>query len=280
MQKVFKLNDKGGKARWKKTALYCQGAEIFHEAECFNGGTKMNNPIYKPKGAAKEYGDLAINIYTGCNHGCTYCFAPALLRKNREDFEKVKLRKDIVESVKKQIEREQIMGKMIHLCFICDPYPADIDTMPTREIIRIIKKSGNYVQILTKGGFRAERDFDLLDDNDNFGVTFAGYSALDFFGANDIEPKADAPISRLASLQTAHRKGIKTWVSCEPVLTARSIYDLIVIPDYIDSYKIGKLNYHSSDINWKEFGNECERLCNQYNRQYVIKDGLRKEMEK
>lgn len=23
-------------------------------------------PIYEPRGAAKEYGDLALNIYTGC----------------------------------------------------------------------------------------------------------------------------------------------------------------------------------------------------------------------
>lgn len=36
-------------------------------------------PIYKPKGAAKEYGDYAINIYTGCPHNCFYCFAPNVL---------------------------------------------------------------------------------------------------------------------------------------------------------------------------------------------------------
>lgn len=26
------------------------------------------NTIYKPKGAAAEYGDYAVNIYTGCPH--------------------------------------------------------------------------------------------------------------------------------------------------------------------------------------------------------------------
>lgn len=25
-------------------------------------------PIYEPKGKAKEYGDYALNIYTGCPH--------------------------------------------------------------------------------------------------------------------------------------------------------------------------------------------------------------------
>ena len=122
-------------------------------------------PIYVPKGKAKEYGDYAINIYTGCPHECFYCFAPYVLRKVKEDFHKcVETRKNIVEEVKKQIEREKITGKLIHLCFTCDPYPCGYDTTPTREIIKTIKESGNNVQILTKGD--GSRDFDLLDEND------------------------------------------------------------------------------------------------------------------
>ena len=48
--------------------------------------------------------------------------------------------------------------------------------------------------------------------------------------------------------------GIKTWVSCEPVLNPESIYMLIRFANYIDKFKIGKLNYFPSDIDWKEFG--------------------------
>lgn len=234
----------------------------------------MKTPIYEPKGAAKEYGDLAINIYTGCNHGCYYCFAPSVLRKDRETFSHVEPRVDIVESVRRQIERETITGKLIHLCFVCDPYPADVDTTPTRDIIKIIKDSGNHVQILTKGGIRAERDFDLLDSSDNFGVTYTGFSTDKF------EPKAAISSERFISLYRAHEKGIKTWISCEPVLEVKGIYEAITIDDYIDLYKIGKLNYHPSSINWKEFGKECERLCIKYGRNYMIKDALRKEMER
>lgn len=134
-------------------------------------------PIYEPKGKAKEYGDYAINIYTGCPHRCYYCFAPNVLHKVKDDFHShIEPRKNIIEEVRKQIEREKITGKLIHLCFTCDPYPNGYDSTPTREIIKILKDSGNNVQILTKNGVDAIRDFDLLGSGDMFGVTYAGYS--------------------------------------------------------------------------------------------------------
>lgn len=225
-------------------------------------------PIYKPKGRAKEYGDYAINIYTGCPHRCYYCFAPNVLRRDREEFHShVEPRKDIVEAVKRQLEAEQITGKLIHLCFTCDPYPMGYDTTPTREIIKAIKDSGNHVQILTKGGREAERDFDLLDEFDWFGITFTGDC--------DKEPNAASGAERTETLIKAWEKGIQTWVSCEPVLVPGLIYSLITHGDFVDRFKIGKLNYHPSNINWGEFGRECERLCKEYGRDYYIKNDLR-----
>lgn len=231
-------------------------------------------PIYKPSGKAKEYGDFAVNIYTGCNHGCDYCFAPSVLRRDREKFHtEVESRKNIVEEVKKQLEREKIKGQIIHLCFTCDPYPAPpVDTAPTREIIKAIKDSGNHVQILTKGGCLAERDFDLLDSGDWFGVTLTG--------APDKELSAADQVERYATIKKAHDQEIKTWVSFEPVYSPEMVYEYIEYSAAIDRFKIGKLNYHPSDINWGEFGRECERLCKEHGQDYYIKDSLRKEMEK
>jgi len=237
-------------------------------------------PIYEPKARAKEYGDLAINIYTGCNHGCYYCFAPHVLHKDIETFRNVEPRKGIVEAIKQQIEKEHITDKLIHLCFTCDPYPADIDTTPTRETIKIIKSTGNHVQILTKGGNRALRDFDLLDNGDSFGVTYAGYGIGKCFDRPESEPNASSPSERLHSLAVAHDLGIKTWMSCEPVLNAIDIENFLGLNvGYVDLYKIGKLNYHPSDINWKEFGHRCERICQSNRQNYYIKDDLRKAME-
>ena len=222
-------------------------------------------PIYEPKGKAKEYGDYAINIYTGCPHRCYYCFAPSVLRRDREKFHSdVRPRDGIVEAVRRQLEAEKITGKTIHLCFTCDPYPTGYDTTPTREIIKAIKESGNHVQILTKGD--GSRDFDLLDENDWYGITFDGIRR----GVYD----------RVVDLLSANRLGIKTWVSCEPVVHADEVLQFIEdCCDHIDKVKIGKLNYYPSDINWKKFGTDAEELCKRLGLDYYIKESLRKEMD-
>ena len=239
----------------------------------------MFRPIYEPRTRAKEYSDLAINIYNGCNHGCTYCYASQMFNRYHpaENFTDVKLREGIVEAVQNQMSSGKYKGKKIMLCFMCDPYPADIDTTATREIIKAIKNNGGHAQILTKAASRAERDIDLLDNNDSFGVTISCNTPL----AKIHEPNADNPFTRLLVLEKAKSKGIKTWVSCEPVLEVEAIYKLIVeYGDSIDLFKIGKLNHKHSDINWGEFGRECERLCIKHNRNYYIKEDLRLEMLK
>lgn len=236
-------------------------------------------PIYEPKARAKEYGDLAINIYTGCPHRCYYCFAPAVLHKSKEAFcTNIQPRKGIVEAVKRQLESEQITGKLIHLCFVCDPYPLGCDSSATREIIKAIKAAGNHIQILTKNGADAIRDFDLLDGEDWFGVTYAGYPNL-ADGISPAEPGAGSPYERLQALHIADGCLINTWVSCEPVLDPQDVLYLIEKADYIDKFKIGKLNYHPSEINWKSFGEAAEAACKKYGRNYYIKDDLRKEMQ-
>lgn len=233
-------------------------------------------PIYEPKGRAKEYGDLAINIYTGCPHRCYYCFAPSVLHREREAFHcNVKPRENIVEEVARQLEREKITGKTIHLCFTCDPYPTGYDTTATREIIKLIKTSGNHVQILTKG--EGHRDFDLLDGGDWYGITVSGGEAI----RRIAEPEAAWVELRMAALMEAKDRGIKTWVSFEPVLSGDDVLDILQLyHENFDRVKIGKLNYWPSEIDWAEFGRKAESMCKRLGLDYYIKDSLRAEMEK
>lgn len=237
---------------------------------------KLPQAIYPPRGRAQEYCDLALNIYTGCNHGCIYCYAPKYLHKTKEEFHShVEPRKNIVEATARQLEKGEYKDKKIMLCFTCDPYPADIDTTATREIIKLIKQAGAHVQILTKGGKEAQRDLDLLDSEDSFGVTISCFEEK----RREIEPHAARNVDRVSALIAAHNAGIKTWVSCEPVYDTNVVYQLIQYNHIIDMYRIGKLNHMPSDINWAEFGRECESRCKDYGRNYYIKEDLRKEME-
>ena len=226
-------------------------------------------PIYVPSGKAKEYGDYALNMYTGCPHRCFYCFAPNVLHRDRQQFhEVVEPRKDIAEETRRQIEREGITGKLIHLCFTCDPYPYGYDTTVTREIISLLKSTGNNVQILTKGD--GSRDFDLLGPEDWYGITLDGIG-------NGRNPQWKARVDALAE---AHSLGIKTWVSFEPVTDDREFFiNLHLVAPIVDKVKIGKLNYHKSDINWADFGRRAETLCQQLGLDYYIKESLRAEME-
>ena len=115
----------------------------------------------------------------------------------------------------------------------------------------------------------------LLDSEDWFGVTVTGNMRQSL----ENEPNASEPWSRVEMLALAHKRGINTWVSFEPVYDPKTVYDAITVAEYIDLYKIGKLNYYPSNINWTEFGRECEWLCKKYGRSYYIKDDLLREME-
>ena len=218
-----------------------------------------------PRGAAKEYGDYSLNIYTGCPHRCWYCFAPGVLHIHNDEFhEKVKPREGIVEATEGYLKSTKMTGKTVHLCFTCDPYPTGHDSSATREIIKLLKKYGNHVQILTKGS--GMRDFDLLDGNDWYGVTLVGTENVD--------------CQRIRDLKEAHERGISTWVSFEPTINADGVLrQIVAVSGFVDRVKIGKLNYHHSDIDWKKFGNDAELLCQGLGLDYYIKKSLRKEME-
>lgn len=232
------------------------------------------NPISKPEGRAGEYWEYVLNIYATCNHGCTYCYARAMYERwhGKGSFNAAPVvRSGLIEGLRKQLSKGEIVGKLIGLCDMCDPYPADVDTSATREIIKLLKGYGNHAQILTKSD--CVRDFDLLDENDWFGVSLTG-------ATQGQEPNAASHRDRLIALAIAKDNGIKTWVSFEPVVNAEYVYDCLHENHRLfDLVKIGKLNYHPSDIDWKDFGCGVESDCKALHIDYYIKDSLRKEME-
>lgn len=235
--------------------------------------------IYEPKGRAREYSPLAVNLYTGCTHGCKYCYVPACTFKKREDFNReVKERNNLLENLEKDLSELSNKGsnEKVLLSFITDVYqdiPKEINI--TRKALELFREYNVPFTVLTKGGTRAMKDFDLYSDQDEFATTL---TYIDENKSKEIEPNASAPAERIQALKAAHQKGIKTWVSFEPVLEEEEVYKLLdETHEFVDLYKVGKCSAYKSDVeDWEVFTNEIIRRLKKYNKKYMIKDDLKK----
>lgn len=231
--------------------------------------------IYAPGPKAAEYSPLALNLYTGCAYGCGYCYNQKFPWFNAEKFRNPAPRPGILSALEKASARLQKIGdrREILLCFTCDPYPPPPCADITRQALSILAKYGLSVQILTKGGTRACRDFDIVARNNwSFGVTLTCMNPL----ASEWEPFAADPQDRMTAIRHAHAAGIFTWVSVEPVIDpGHAIAIMEQLRDCVDLWRIGKINYYpaiEAKIDWPKFITDCRRVL--HGKNFMFKQSL------
>jgi DNA repair photolyase len=233
--------------------------------------------IYEPKGRAREYSALATNVYTGCDHGCTYCYAPDATQQNKNAFIHPRNRAAsyLADIAKEAAQLRKQITPQILLSFTCDPYQAfDVTEQRTRRVLEILKQNSLNFCTLTKGGRRALRDLDLFDKGDSFATTMTHVSKAPSI---EWEPGATLPKERAETLLAFHLAGVETWVSLEPVLDPRESLEVIKRTyEFVDLYKVGKLNHHplEKSIDWLRFGSDAVRLLESLKKPYYIKDDL------
>lgn len=212
--------------------------------------------IYRPKGTALEYAPLAVNLYRGCPHGCKYCYAPAALRMDRQAFRDVRLRENVLEHLLNDVRSPLAKAGPVLLCFSCDPYPSiEEDYSITRQALQILGEAGLPIRVLTKNPTLATRDFDLyLEYGVEFGVSLAW--GTDWQRAN-AEPYAGTVPERIAALVQAKLRGIRTWVSMEPVIDPQSaLQALRLLRGKADLVWIGRINHAPAlerGVDWRAF---------------------------
>lgn len=233
--------------------------------------------IYRPAGMALEYAPLACNLYRGCQHGCRYCYAPNCLFMSRERFHAAATpRSCVLEVLRSEAPKHRGTDKRLLLCFTSDPYqPAEEEYGVTRQAIEILIGHEIPFQVLTKGGLRATRDFDLLQAGDGWFATSLVF--LDDTDREYWEPGAASVRSRIDAIQQAHDLGIRTWVSVEPVIDPRQALELIrELTPIVDGWKVGRLNHHplAKTIDWRTFAAELVEVLEQTGREYLMKESL------
>ena len=232
--------------------------------------------IYETHGRAREYFELAANLYSTCEHACRYCYAADVLHMKPDDFFRRGVPRPL-EALKTDAARLARKGERRHilLSFVTDPYqPVEAELCLTRKAIEALHGFGLYVAILTKAGLRPIRDFDILSPLDLFGVSLTTRSAETILRW---EPNVPLYYDRIESLRQAKAKGIPTWVSCEPVVEPAETLGLIVeAAPYTDVFKVGTLNYQDEArrIDWPRFARAAVKLLDDLKANYYIKRDL------
>jgi len=234
--------------------------------------------IYEPSGKAREYSPLALNIYSGCDHRCTYCYVPMIRRG--VDPATVTRRKNFLETLDKELTKNTPLDQVL-LSFMCDPYcHADVELQETRKSLTVLAKHRATVAVLTKGGSRCLRDLDLFR---SMGKCIKIGATLTFQNERqslEVEPGAASPSDRLSALEMVHKAGIKTFVSIEPVVDPAQSLGLIRNSlGFVDQYKVGKMNHFekrfSSGVDWTVFLYSAVDMLRSHGKKFYIKEDLR-----
>jgi DNA repair photolyase len=162
---------------------------------------------------------LSLNPYTGCTHGCLYCYASSYI----PNFTECRPKPRLLSTLRREI-RDVEPGILITMASSSDPYPPiEIDLNLTRGCIQIIRDAGMRLQIMTKSDLVC-RDSDLLKDMDC--VVSITITTLCDELSSSLEPGAPLPGKRLETLRRLHREGVPVSVRLDPIMPGINDYEI------------------------------------------------------
>ena len=194
-----------------------------------------------------------VNPYTGCQHGCSYCYARFMKRftGHREPWGQfVDVKVNAPELLRLEITKKK-PGR-VWVSGVCDPYqPIESKYKLTRECLEILACNDWPVVVQTRSPL-VLRDMDVLKEGRNFEV------GLSITTANDnmrklFEPDASSIKDRVDALDELHRAGIRTYVMIAPMLPgSEGLAEILV--GKVDYVIVDRMNYHYADWVYRKHG--------------------------
>lgn len=161
--------------------------------------------------------DYSLNPYTGCGHGCIYCYAPATLRYGGPELwgTFVTAKANIPAVLEREL-RKMPRG-IVGISTVTDPYqPAESRLKLTRSCLEVLQAKQFPICIQTKSSL-VVRDIDLIRDFREREVGLTVTTLNDEVSAI-IEPGASPPRDRLDTLKRLTDTGIPTWAFVGPLV--------------------------------------------------------------
>lgn len=154
---------------------------------------------------------LSLNPYTGCPHGCLYCYASSYIPR----FDQCRPKADLLRRLAREASRVR-PGSLVAMSNSSDPYPPLEEKLRlSRGSLEIMRMRGLRVQVVTKSGL-VLRDADLLADmNACVAVTL---TTLDESLSCKLESGAPLPAQRLSAMKGLADLGVPVSARIDPII--------------------------------------------------------------
>ncbi|MDY6864343.1 MAG: radical SAM protein [Halobacteriota archaeon] len=151
----------------------------------------------------------SLNPYTGCSHGCIYCYISSYIPRAFES----RVKKDILIRVERDMRKLDRLP--ISMSNSSDPYPPlEAKNKLTRGVLEIIKRYRHPLLIVTKSDL-VTRDIDLLREMD--AVVMITITTLDPVHKKT-EPGAPSPKRRLKAMAELSEAEIPVGLRLDPII--------------------------------------------------------------
>ncbi|MCJ7614614.1 radical SAM protein [Candidatus Bathyarchaeota archaeon] len=190
---------------------------------------------------------LTFNPYTGCDHGCLYCYASSYIPR----FHECRPKKNLLSRLKKEAAR--LEGELVSISNSSDPYPRlEQKTELTRNCLKILAENSCRLQIVTKSDL-VIRDIDILKEIPCV-VSVTIITADDGLSVK-LEPGAPVSSRRLKAIETLVKEDIPTTVRIDPVIpfVNDDLAGLVEAVASLGALHITCSTYKVKPDNWRRF---------------------------
>ncbi len=152
----------------------------------------------------------SVNPYTGCFHGCLYCYASSYIK----DFFNPRPKEDFLRRVQRDLEKIK-EGSIINISSSSDPYqPLEEKYRYTRHLLEMLKDRF-IIEIVTKSDL-VTRDVDVLSSSRS--LVSITVTTLDSGIARLLEPRAPPPKRRVEAIERLTEAGVPVVVRLDPLI--------------------------------------------------------------
>jgi DNA repair photolyase len=153
---------------------------------------------------------FTFNPYTGCDHGCLYCYASSYI----SNFKDIHPKKDLVATLRR--EAVKLKGETVSIANSSDPYPRiEASECLTRRCLEVLAGCNCKIQIVTKSNLVARDDDLLCRVPATVALTITSDSDMI---AGIIEPNSPAPSLRIRATQDLIEAGVPVSVRIDPII--------------------------------------------------------------